>query len=88
MTETGNLSFGVLGRLDRANAAGYFIDRHLEAGRGERTAFLYQDRKISYEAFASEVYRAGAYFSAQGVRIEDLPVVLASLDLGLAEADR
>ena len=41
------------------NAASYFIDRHLEEGRGAAVAIECGDRRITYQQLHDEVNRVG-----------------------------
>ncbi|WP_410631769.1 benzoate-CoA ligase family protein [Amycolatopsis sp. cmx-4-83] len=50
------------------NLATHFLDRHVAAGRGARTALLVGDRSVSYAALAGLANRAGHVFRDAGVR--------------------
>ena len=50
------------------NLATWFVDRHLEEGRGERTALLTGEREVSYAELAALVNRAGHVLRDLGVR--------------------
>jgi benzoate-CoA ligase family protein len=52
------------------NAAAFFVDRHVAGGRGERTAFRFAGRAISYAELAERVDRAAGVLAALGVEIE------------------
>lgn len=65
-----------------ANAALYFVDRHLEEGRGEKTAFLEADgdgRSLTYGVLAEASDRFAGALHRQGVRREER-VALILLD--------
>jgi len=49
------------------NAIAYFIDRHVEAGRGERVAFIDPVRQLTYAALARETERFAAGLVAAGL---------------------
>ncbi|WP_109465588.1 benzoate-CoA ligase family protein [Albibacillus kandeliae] len=56
------------------NAAAYFIDRHLEEGRGSKTAFREADgeqRSLTYAELADQTARFGGALLAHGVRREE-----------------
>ncbi len=55
---------------DPYNAATTFVDDNVAAGRGERTAILYQDRRFSYRQVQEAVNRAGNAFRALGLDTE------------------
>ena len=61
------------------NLATWFIDRHLEEGRGDRTALLTGDREVTYAELAALVNRAGHVLRDLGVRQEER-VLLALSD--------
>lgn len=56
-----------------ANAATFFVDRHIGEGRAERIAFreVGKGRSLSYGALAEASGHAGAAFAAQGVQLEE-----------------
>jgi benzoate-CoA ligase family protein len=58
--------------------AGRLVDRNVEAGRGDKTAYLAPDATLSYEQLRRQVNRAGHLLRALGVRREDR--VLTVLD--------
>ena len=61
------------------NLASWFVDRHLEEGRGDRTALLCGERRVSYAELAALVNRAGHVLRELGVRQEER-VLLALSD--------
>ncbi len=62
------------------NAATYFIDRHLEEGRGDAVAIECGDRQVTYRDLHDQVNRIGSALAGQlGVRPEER-VVLLTLD--------
>ena len=44
---------------DQFNAATYFIDRHLDQGRGEKIAIEAGEARVSYRQLAEKVNRFG-----------------------------
>jgi benzoate-CoA ligase family protein len=61
------------------NLARWFVDRHLEEGRGERTALLCGERRVTYAELAALVNRTGHVLRDLGVRQEER-VLLALSD--------
>lgn len=61
------------------NLATWFVDRHLEEGRGDRTALICGDRRVTYAEFAALVNRTGHVLRDLGVRQEER-VLLALSD--------
>jgi len=55
----------------RLNAASVFVDRHVAQGRGDRTAFRFAGRSVSYAELAERVDRAAGVLAGRGVDIED-----------------
>ena len=55
---------------DRFNAASFFVDRHVEEGRGERVAFHYEDTALTYGALQELVNRTGNALLDLGVERE------------------
>ncbi len=53
------------------NAATYFIDRHLEEGRGSKVAFIDSKGETSYGELSAQVNKAANLFSSLGMRRED-----------------
>lgn len=56
---------------DRFNLASWFVDRHLEEGRGDRVALHCDDRAVTYAELAREVNRVGHVLRDLGVRQEE-----------------
>ena len=61
------------------NLATWFVDRHLEEGRGDRTALLTGERQVTYAELAALVNRTGHVLRDLGVRQEER-VLLALSD--------
>ena len=60
---------------DPFNAATYFIDRHLDEGRGERVAIEAGEAGVSYRQLAEKVSRFGNALRQLGVRIEHVSTI-------------
>ncbi|MEM9061173.1 MAG: benzoate-CoA ligase family protein [Pseudomonadota bacterium] len=58
------------------NAAQYFVDRHLDEGRGDKAAFVEGDRRLSYGELADQSDRMGDLFARVGLRQEDRAAML------------
>jgi benzoate-CoA ligase family protein len=56
---------------DQFNAATYFVDRHLDQGRGEKIAIEAQDVRVSYRQLWEKVNRFGNALRKLNVRIEE-----------------
>jgi benzoate-CoA ligase len=68
------------GSADAFNAATYFIDRHIDEGRGGAVAIECEDRRVSYSALHEQVNRVGTALKDElGVRPEER-VLLLMLD--------
>jgi benzoate-CoA ligase family protein len=65
--------------VERFNLTSWFVDRHLEEGRGDRIALLCDDRAVTYGELAALVNRAGHVLRELGVRQEER-VLLALSD--------
>src|SRR5918998_1152071 len=52
---------------EHLNAAGYFVDRHLDLGHGGRVAFHYVDDTLTYAQIAALVNRAGNALRGEGL---------------------
>ena len=61
-----------------ANAASYFVDRHVAEGRGDKVAFreVGTGRELTYGALAEASGRAGAAFLAADIRPEERVAML------------
>lgn len=62
--------------LTTFNAASYFVDRHLDEGRGGNLAVICGDRSITYDELAAGVNRFGNSLKSLGVGIEDRVALL------------
>jgi benzoate-CoA ligase len=65
-----------LGVPETFNAATYFVDRHVIAGRGSRVAIECGDRQITYEELLNKVNRFGSALRRLGVRPEERVLLL------------
>jgi acyl-coenzyme A synthetase/AMP-(fatty) acid ligase len=65
--------------VERFNLTTWFVDRHLDEGRGDRLALLCGDRRVTYAELAALVNRAGNVLRDLGVRQEER-VLLALSD--------
>ena len=61
---------------ERFNAATYFVDRNVAQGRGERTAVLCEDRRLTYADVQRMVNQTGNALLAGGVRMEERVLLL------------
>ena len=61
---------------DQFNAATYFIDRHLDEGRGEKIAIEVDEARVSYRHLGEKVNRFGNALRQLGVRIEERVLLL------------
>jgi benzoate-CoA ligase len=64
---------------DVFNAAVYFIDRHIDEGRGAAIAIECEERRVSYANLFEQVNRVGSAFRDLGVRPEER-ILLLMLD--------
>ncbi len=64
---------------DQFNASEWLVDRHLDAGNGDRTAIRCEGRTVTYDEVQSEVARTAGALRALGVRAEER-VAMAMLD--------
>jgi benzoate-CoA ligase family protein len=55
---------------ERFNAAAFFLDRHIQEGRGARPAFRYRGRSVTYAEVALRANRFGNALPTRGVQIE------------------
>jgi benzoate-CoA ligase family protein len=65
--------------VDRFNLTTWFVDRHLDEGRGDRTALICGDERVSYAELAALINRTGHVLRDLGVRQEER-VLLALSD--------
>jgi benzoate-CoA ligase family protein len=65
--------------VERFNVCSWFVDRHLDEGRGDRVALLCDDRAVTYAELAALLGRAGNVLRELGVRQEER-VLLALSD--------
>ena len=61
---------------ERLNAVAVFVDSHIEAGRGEKTAILCEDRTVTYRQLYEDVNRMGNALRGLGVRTEERVAIL------------
>ncbi len=61
---------------ERFNVAEYFIDRHLEEGRGDVPGMLYGEKSLTYRQIAERVNRAANAFRQAGVGRGDRVMLL------------
>src|SRR5215471_4577824 len=61
---------------DRYNLAGDFVDRHIQEGRGDKTAIVNGDRPLTYGDIAAQVNRAGNAFLKLGLQEEQRVLVV------------
>ncbi len=74
------MSAGPISLPDEFNAATYFVDRHLQEGRGEKIAIEGEGANLTYRQLAEGVNRAGNGLRKLGVRMEER-VFLLLLDV-------
>ena len=65
---------------DRYNLVDHFVDRHLREGRGDKTAIISGDRRVTYGEIAEEVNRVGNGLLALGLQ-EEQRVLLVLPDM-------
>jgi len=58
------------------NAAGYFVDRNISEGRGNRPAVLFEDKTYTYRQVQDQVNRAANMLKGLGVEMENRVVLL------------
>jgi benzoate-CoA ligase family protein len=61
---------------ERFNAATFFVDRHVREGRGDKTAFISEDRTVTYGQLQELVNRVGNALSDLGVEMEQRVLLL------------
>jgi 4-hydroxybenzoate-CoA ligase len=62
--------------MSNGNAAAYFVDRHLQEGRGDRTAFIEGERTLTYGELAAQSDRLAELYARHGVAREDRAVMI------------
>ena len=60
------------------NLTSYFVDRHVEEGRGGRTALIAGERAVTYAELAALANRAGNVLRDLGVRVEERVLLVLS----------
>jgi 4-hydroxybenzoate-CoA ligase len=60
-----------------ANAACWFVDRHVREGRAEKPAFVQGDRKLSYGELAERTDRVAGLLARHGLRPEERAALVA-----------
>src|SRR5713101_8909145 len=55
----------------RLNSTEELVDRHVDEGRGDRVAILYEDQRISYRQLQASVNKLGSALRALGIEEED-----------------
>lgn len=60
-----------LDQLNLANAVSYYMDRHLQEGRGDKIAFYYQEEALTYAELYELSGRAANVFDRAGVSYEN-----------------
>jgi benzoate-CoA ligase family protein len=68
---------GPLSLPDLYNASTTFIDANLEAGRGSKTAIVFEDRILSYNDVAAMVFQTGNALKKLGVQMEQRVGIVA-----------
>ncbi len=63
---------------DPFNAAVWLVDRHVAAGRGERVAFLCEDRSLTYRALQEATWAAANGLKSVGIEAGDRVVMLVA----------
>ena len=61
---------------EQFNAAAYFVDRHLQEGRGDKVAIECEELCVTYRELHQRVNRAGNGLRQLGVRIEERVLLL------------
>src|SRR3989304_686316 len=59
------------GYPQKLNSTEELIDRHVEAGSGDRVAILFEDQKITYKALQASVNKLGSALKGLGIEEED-----------------
>src|SRR4051794_32033302 len=68
------------------NAAQYLVDRHVQAGGGERTAVIAPSRTLTYAQLNDEVRQIAAGLAALGIRPEERVVMCMTDEIELYTA--
>jgi 2-aminobenzoate-CoA ligase len=55
----------------RLNSTEELVDRHVEAGRGDRVAILYEEQRITYRQLQASVNKLGSALRGLGIQEED-----------------
>src|SRR5580658_6601910 len=63
-------SFVKLEIPDRLNLVDHFVDRHIRQGRGDQTAIISGNRRLTYDEIAEQVNRVGNGLLSLGLREE------------------
>jgi len=61
---------------ERLNAAAVFVDSHLQQGRADKAAILYNDETITYKDLYEGVNRAGNALYGLGIRMEERVAII------------
>src|SRR5437899_6774236 len=61
---------------DQFNAASYFVDRHIQEGRGDKVAIECEGVRITYRQLCERVNRVGNALHKLGVRVEERVLLL------------
>jgi 2-aminobenzoate-CoA ligase len=56
---------------EQLNSTEELVDRHVEEGRGDRVAILYEDQRITYRQLQASVNKLGSALRALGIEEED-----------------
>lgn len=73
--EKGELKMNLQNIPDEFNLASYLLDRHLEQGRGNKTAVYYEDKVITYAELAEMANRFGNALRSLGVEQENRVII-------------
>ncbi len=55
----------------KVNSTEELVDRHVEAGRGDRVAILFEDQKITYKQLQASINKLGSALKGLGIAEED-----------------
>lgn len=80
------ISAADLGVPQAFNASTWFIDRHLDEGRGESVAIECGDERVTYAQLAERVNRCGSALQGLGVRPEERVLLLLADEPAFAYA--